>query len=210
MQSILLIFRKAQILAKSLIRFDVTIQRDSDYAIFRQTMKHYTRVCQIPFTTGTEVIDLNFGNYETNPVRLTSVVKLLTTGLRHFPATIQLVTFRIRDHNVKVETGDEETVAEYMTRFYFFKEEFADFKRNEDVTVTFSLKLLKQFLSAWDKNTQDVICYFRQDSSIMFTTQCSGFKTRFMLSSVQKDHPPNSPVPTDDETYQSTNVTTEP
>lgn len=209
MKSILLIFRKSHLLAKNLIRFDVTIQQGADYAVFRQTMLKYDRVSHIPFTNDTPVTEIDFGDYVSNPVKLRCLVKVLTAGLRHFPATIQLVTFRIRDHNVKVETGDEEAIAEYMTKFYFHKEEFVDYERTEDVTVTFSLKLLKQFLSAWDKNNQEVDCYMKQDSNILFVTTCKGFKTRFMLSTVMKDHPPNSPLRTGDETLQSTNVTTE-
>lgn len=167
----------------------------------------YERISHIPFQNRLHVAELNFGDYESYPAKLKCPVKLLSDGMRYFPGTIQLVTFRIRDADVKVETGDEEADAEYMTKFKFWKEEFEYHTRSEDVTVTFSLKLLKQFLSAWDKKNHDIECYFKEGNGIVFTTTISGVKTRLMLASVIKDHAPNSPVPTGDETINSTNVT---
>ena len=195
-------------MAKKLIRFDVTISSDDDVAVFRQSMQMYNRVTCIPFRSQSlEVTDLDFGDYERYPTQLRSPVKLMADGMRHFPASIQLVTIRVRAHNVKVETGDEEANAEFMTKFNFFVEEFQTYLRREDVTVTFDLKLLKQFLSAWDKKVHDVTCFFKEGAGVVLVTECQGFVTRLMIATAIKDHPPNSPVATGDETLQSTNVT---
>lgn len=175
--------------------------------MFRQKMESYDRITRIPFQNRMQVPELDFGDYENHPSHLHCSVKLLADGMRHFPNSIDLVTFRIRAQNVKVETGDEEANAEFMTTMKFFVEEFSTYRRAEDVTVTFSLKLFKQFLSAWDKKTQDIYSYFTERNGVVFVTECFGFTTRFMVASVLKDHTPNSPVPTGHETMSSINIT---
>ena len=206
-QSVLLVFRSANLLAKRLIRFDVTLRDGDEFAVFRQSMHSYERVTRIPCQLRLQVPELDFGDYERYPTNLRCQVRLLTDGMRHFPASIELVTIRVRSHNVKVETGDEEAIAEYTTKFNFFLEEFDTYRCQKDVTVTFSLKLLKQFLSAWDKKAHDIDSFFKEQSGIVFVVRATGFTTQFMVACVAKDHAPNSPVASGDETMQSTNVT---
>lgn len=176
-------------------------------AVFRQSMQKYERMTRIQFHSRMQISELDFGDYEKYPAHLHCGVKLLADGMRHFPSSIELVTFRVRGHNVKVETGDEEAVAEFMTKFNFFVEEFQNYDRTEDVSVTFSLRLFKQILSAWDKRSQDIHSYFKERSGIVFVIQCPGFTTRVMTACVVKNYPPNSPIRTGDETLQSTNIT---
>ena len=153
------------------------------------------------------VADWDFGDFHHNPVHLRCYVKLLTTGLRHFPGNMALVTFRIRRHNVKVETGDEEDHVAFTTQFNFFTEEFDKYRCHEEVTVTFSVKLLKQFLSAWDRKTQIVDMYLREGCGVVLVAECDGFDSHFMICTNAKIHRPNSPVTAEEQSFSATNIT---
>lgn len=170
-------------------------------------MLHYKRTCRIPYSNRMTVADWEFGDYQRNPVRLRCYVKLLMLGLRHFPGNMGLVTFRIRRHNVKVETGDEEDHVAFTTHFNFFVEEFDEYRCQQEVTVTFGVKLVKQFLAAWDRKTQIVDMYFREGCGVVLVVECDGFDSQFMICTNAKIHRPNSPVTVEEDSFSATNIT---
>lgn len=200
--SIKLVFRSPRLL-KKMQEIDIWMENNQQNAYIRQCNTSYKRLVIIPIEHKLQIRKINFGNFEAYPCHVRCLCKLLFNNLKHFSPSIDLVTFRVREKEIMVETGDEE--AEMFTRFCFFDDEFLVYRLDSDVTSTFSLKSLRNYLNGFDKATQKIDCYFSQDRALVFTCVMPFMMTKMMMSRVQKlhgpDRPPNPPF------NQSLNVT---
>lgn len=191
--SMRLVFRSTRLL-KNLNQYDIWLQNNQSHGYFRQTCDSYRRLTVIPITANFSIDKLRFGDFESYPVHLMCYVELLSQNLRYFPNSVQLVTFRVRQRAIHVETGDEEEFSEFMTRFDFFDDEFRTYRRMSDVTCTFSIKAIKQFLSAFDKREQLIDCFLTESSGLVFRCILPNMTVRLLMSRVHKIHAPD-PIP---------------
>lgn len=195
-KAIIHVFKSPLSLHKNLIRYEISITNDCDYLKVTQIMRSFNRILTIPQKMSVRA-QINFvGEYRDSfPAGFKSPCKRLFTTLREMPNSSGLVSFRIRPHGVKIETGEREDEAEIFTHLRLDVDEFIEFKCERQVNVTFDARKLKSFLSAWDPKNHSVRCYFNEEGLQIFEiTDIAQMDAILAVSNIAKEYRPTTPT----------------